>query len=189
MSAFKIVRVSHEEDAFAADETKVHTLSRQAITELLDTAAREEVSSSAPPPPESGIRTPKATTGTERPLPAKSGMVPAFPRPAALPVMWEDDEEGLEPTRLSERASHARQQLVTQLMNEPPRIICREESPADPPDALPEIVIPEDIRVVVAPAPSTGIERVDRRALAITLATFLATLVPALVLLHHLLAR
>lgn len=186
MSAFKIVRVSHEEDVFAADETKVHTLSRQAITELLDTAARDEATSSAPPPPESGIRAQKSGTGTERPSPTKSGMVPAFPRPAALPVMWEDDEEGLEPTRLSERASHPRQQLVTQLMNEPPIIICREESA----ETLPEIVVPEEVRVVVdAPAPSTGIQRIDRRALAITLATFLATLVPALVLLHHLLAR
>ena len=50
MSALKIARISHEEDVFAADETKVHTLSHQVISEMLNTAERQEAASSAPPP-------------------------------------------------------------------------------------------------------------------------------------------
>jgi hypothetical protein len=181
MSALEIVRVSHEEDVFAADETKVHTLSRQAISEMLDTAAREDGTSSSPP--ESGVRAQNA--GTERPVPSKSGMVRAFPRPTPMPVLWEDDEEGLEPTRLSERTSLPRQELVTQLLAEPPVIIRRAE-PSDERETLPEVVVPEEVQSIAALAPSTGI---DRHVVAITLVTFLATVAPALVLLHHLLTR
>jgi hypothetical protein len=180
MAAHKIVHISHEEDVFAADETKVHTLSRQAISEMLDTAERREVLSSAPPPA-SGVR-PQAAE-SPRAAVTKSGTMqrvamPAAP-PDALPVTWSDEDEDLEPTRLSERSLLARQeiprpelprpQLVTQLINEPPVIIC--------PPPMTTAVQPDDRRAL------------DRRALAIMIASFVVTLVPGLVLLHHLLSR
>lgn len=176
MPALKIVRVSHEEDVFAAEETKVHTMSRRVISEMLDTAAREEANSSAPPPPESGVR----TNGANRPSLTKSGTMPRIPAPAPLPVVSNDDDEDFEPTILSERVSLPRQALVTQLINEPPIIICPE------PVAAAVVFEPADAPVR-SEMPPVG--RFDRRALAITVATFVATLVPALVILHHLLQR
>lgn len=178
MPALKIVRISHEEDVFAADETKVHTLSRQVISEMLDTAAREEVSSSAPPPPESGVRAQDAN----RPAVSKSGMVPKVPAPGALPVVCDEEDEDMEPTVLSERVSLPRHQLVTQLMNEPPIIICPEPITEAP-------VVAVETTLAPSPSATPTSHRFDRRALAITVATFLATLMPALVLLHHLLTR
>ena len=194
LPALKIARITHEEDVFAADETKVHTMSHQVISEMLETAERQEAASSAPPPA-SGVRKAEGS----RPAPTKSGMMPKIPRPAALPaVSYDEDDEGLEPTILSERASAIslpRQELVTQLMAEPPKII-ETATPSTPPDqreTLPEIVPVEIVAIenvieqpiVVAPTRF----RIDRRAIAITIATFVATLLPALVLLQHLMAR
>jgi hypothetical protein len=189
MAALKVVRIDTEEDAFAADETKVHTLSRQAISEMLDTADRQAAVTSSPPPA-SGVR--GQEPATSRPAPTKSGMIPiVFPKPAALPLVWEDDGEDSEPTKLCSLPDMPRRELVTQLINDPPIILC----PPTPVEAgTPpriEIALHEGMSFDAAPegrGVGVGVG-VDRRALAITLVTFMVTLVPGLVLLHHFMSR
>lgn len=174
MAGLQIVRISNDEDVFAADETKVHTLSRRAISDMLESADRADTASSAPPPA-SGVREVEAN----RPAPSKSGMVPAIPRAAAVPVIAHDeDDSDLEPTTLHERAkptSIPRQELVQRLMAAPPVIIC-------PPS------IPPSLPSAVALTPG-GAPLLDRRMIAITLGAFIATVLPALALIHHLLQR
>jgi hypothetical protein len=190
MASLKIARLSEEEDVFAADETKVHTLSQQAISEMLDSAAREE--SSPPPPPSSGVRANAAPTSLR-----KSGITPKIPPAAAMPVLWEadDDVDDDEPTRLSDRAlpkpespkpelpkpELPSQNLVAQLINDPPIIICPTPTPE-----VPVLTADEHAQLV---AMTTLHRNFDRKALAITLAAFIATLLPGLVLLHHLLSH
>lgn len=202
MAPLKIARVHHEEDdVFAAEETKLHTLSRQAISEMLETAEKQEANSSAPPPA-SGVR------GAEgRPAVTKSGMIAKVPAPARLPVIDDvpvlsADDEDDEPTRLSERMSIPRPQLVTQLMKEPPVIIGSAAASVSMPVATvtPAQIAITEIEVVVpgnhaykasvpSASPAALDARVDRGALAIAIAAFLCTLLPGLVLLHHLLTR
>ena len=188
MSPLKIVRVSHEEDVFAAEETKVHTLSHQAISEMLDTAAKQEALTSSPPPPESGVRG-LAAKGS-RPAATKSGMMPKIPAAGRVPVIAGDEgDDDDAPTRLSERVSLPRQVLVTQLMTDPPVIITSAPTPATPIVVVPEPSANDamkDCMHFVAPPVREGI---DKKALAITIATFVCTLLPGLVLLHHFLTR
>lgn len=164
MSALKIARLTRD-DVFPADETKVHTLSRQAIAEMLDDATRKEKLSSVPPPP-SGIRT----------------VAHAPP----LPVTWNDEDEGLEPTRLSERMI-GRPPLVTQLMSEAPvaRLISQPPVIIQLPAAVDGERGPAalDARSYAAPAGA------DVRALAIGAIAFFATLVAGLTFVYFSLAR
>jgi len=172
--AFKIARLKMDEDVFAADETKVHTLSKQAITEMLETAERLDPLSSAPPPPLSGVRT---VGNLEGPSATQSGEVPVVRVPTnVVPKLWQGDDEGLEPTRLSERGFLARPALVTELIEEPPVIVCR----PTPPEMIP-------IPVVIAPAANDVIDAaLNRRVRGVALAAFLLTVLPGLAAVYYL---
>ncbi len=102
-SVRRIPVIRHGEDVYAADETKVHTFSRQAIAAMLQTADVDEVKISAPPPPAppSGVRLKDGSA------PPASRMTPV-PPPPAVPKVWEeadDDDDSLEPTLLHEKAA------------------------------------------------------------------------------------
>jgi len=166
--------VRHQEDVFAADETKVHTLSRARIGEMLDQAAiiEKKMASSVPPPP-SGVRMRDAVA-----------LASVAPQNHGLPTVWNDDdedEEGLEPTRLSERFV-----LPTLPAPFPPSSAAAMQvlvAPAGEPVELPPmLVVPSS----VAPLSSSwSSERpsereVNQRALVLGIVAFVATLVPAL---------
>jgi hypothetical protein len=163
MRPLKIVKVPMDEDVFAAEETKVHTFSRQVIADMLDTAERAPASTSAPPP--SGVREVK-----------QSGTM------AKIAVVDYEEDDGLEPTRLSERMPVARA-LVAQLIDAPPVIIHRPATPAVPMNDFQGWVHFDQVNEPAAKP------RADRKALAITLVTFVVTLVTGLFALQHLLTR
>lgn len=140
------------QDVFAADETKVHTLSRQAIARLLDDAER------AVPSPPSGIR---MARGSAEELDTHA-QEPEIPRAGGVPKLWgEADEE--EPTQVSSaRNSAPRPQLVTQLMASAPP--AREKPPI--------------ITIAIHAVPPA--EPRDRLTIVIGVVAFFATLLPSL---------
>lgn len=186
-TAHWIPSLSEEEDVYAAEETKVHTLSRQAIAEMLDIAERQSPISSAPPPPLSGVRT-VSLEDPDGSLLEESGERPAVRAGSpAIPALW--DDEGLEPTRLSERMLLVRPALVTELMEKPPVILCATPSPPEP-SVFPSRHAASDVRAraVAANDVTDAGAALDRRLRIVTLVAFFATLVPGLVLVRAFLA-
>lgn len=193
-SVRRIPVVRHGGDVYAADETKVHTFSRQAIAAMLEVAEGGEAPvSSAPPPaaPPSGVR---LKDGSPVRTSARMSTVPP---PPALPAVWaeddDDDEDGIAPTTLHERAEAiSDSDLVTEDVAEPPPSSAPSSSPAlaslTPPSANVRITIaPITASVpplvlappVVAPAPQRDRGGIDFVTVAIFVVTFAGTILAA----------
>lgn len=193
-SVRRIPVIRHGGDVYAADETKVHTFSRQAIAAMLQTAESDEacVSSAPPPAPPSGVRLKDGS-----PCRAPARMTPV-PPPPALPAVWaheEDDDEGLVPTTLHERAQALTEAdlLVDEELGPPPPSSSPALASLTPPSSnvkitiAPETAAPMVLAPVLAPvaaAPSiqtrTRAPGIDWVTVAIFVVTFVGTIAAAL---------
>lgn len=184
-SVRRIPVIRHGEDVYAADETKVHTFSRQAIAVMLQTAECDEGSlSSAPPPPAppSGVRLKDGSA------PPSSRMTPV-PPPPALPTVWdvEEDDDALEPTLLHEKAQARIPDIEVELpaVSLVPPVSTPTPTPTPSP-ALAALTPPSaDVKITIAPlAPIAPRPKkpqgLDAATVAIFFVTFIGTIAAAL---------